>query len=253
MAAVSRWFRFYGEALDDPKVQRLPAPLFKVWVNLLCIASRHEGRLPPLPDLAFMLRASEASVGESLRALKAGGLVDDDENGSFPHNWDARQFQSDSSAERVRRHRNAKCNVTSTVTVTPPDTDTDTEQTSSLRSDVGASAPPKPKRAKPRCKLVDSGWTADIQAAIDIGLSSDQIDREIPKFIDYHAAKGSLMADWPAAWRTWCRNALRFLAKPASTQPGGTHLSGLQKFYARKKAELNEAEPRLRLIEGTQP
>ena len=30
---------------------------------------------------------------------------------------------------------------------------------------------------------------------------------EIQKFTDYHTAKGSLMADWQAAWRTWIGNA----------------------------------------------
>jgi len=34
------WFRFYNDALDNPKVQLLPSDLFKTWVNLLCIASR---------------------------------------------------------------------------------------------------------------------------------------------------------------------------------------------------------------------
>ncbi len=29
-------------------------------------------------------------------------------------------------------------------------------------------------------------------------------------FRDYHAAHGKLMADWHAAWRTWCRNVRRF-------------------------------------------
>jgi hypothetical protein len=40
---------------------------------------------------------------------------------------------------------------------------------------------------------------------------------EIEAFRDYHLAHGSLMADWDAAWRTWCRNAVKFnRTKPAS-------------------------------------
>ena len=31
---MSRWFRFYDAALDDPKVQRLPPAIFKLtWVG----------------------------------------------------------------------------------------------------------------------------------------------------------------------------------------------------------------------------
>jgi hypothetical protein len=33
---------------------------------------------------------------------------------------------------------------------------------------------------------------------------------ETARFLDYHRAKGSLFKDWPAAWRTWMRNAQKF-------------------------------------------
>lgn len=35
-------------------------------------------------------------------------------------------------------------------------------------------------------------------------------DHEISGFRNYHAGKGNLMADWNAAWRTWCDNAVRY-------------------------------------------
>ena len=49
------WFRFYAEALNDPKVQRLDGETFKGWVNLLCLAKAHDGTLPDIPDIAFGL------------------------------------------------------------------------------------------------------------------------------------------------------------------------------------------------------
>ena len=33
---------------------------------------------------------------------------------------------------------------------------------------------------------------------------------EVEKFRDHHLSKATLMADWDAAWRTWCRNAKQF-------------------------------------------
>jgi len=33
---------------------------------------------------------------------------------------------------------------------------------------------------------------------------------EIEAFRDYHLSRGSLMADWNAAWRTWCRNQVTY-------------------------------------------
>lgn len=37
----------------------------------------------------------------------------------------------------------------------------------------------------------------------------------IGPFVDHHLAKGSLMADWEAAWRTWCRNDVKFSQRRA--------------------------------------
>lgn len=43
---------------------------------------------------------------------------------------------------------------------------------------------------------------------------------EFAKFLDFHRAKGSLMADWGAAWRNWRRNAATFAR--GSRAPGRT-------------------------------
>jgi hypothetical protein len=41
---------------------------------------------------------------------------------------------------------------------------------------------------------------------------------ESAQFRDHHLARGSVMADWNAAWRTWCANALKF----QRAGPGGS-------------------------------
>jgi len=118
------WFRFYHEALDDPKVQRLPPHLFKTWVNILCVACANGGEIPGMDDLAFLLRLSAHEAQQHVDELIFSGLIDIRQDKRLePHNWANRQFVSDSSAARVRKHRQAKreCNVTPTVTVTPPD------------------------------------------------------------------------------------------------------------------------------------
>jgi hypothetical protein len=63
-----------------------------------------------------------------LKELERCGLLDERDGVLVPHNWSQRQYKSDVSNERVKRHRQRQCNVTSTVTVTPPDTDTESEQ-----------------------------------------------------------------------------------------------------------------------------
>ncbi|WP_395055209.1 YdaU family protein [Polaromonas sp.] len=57
---------------------------------------------------------------------------------------------------------------------------------------------------------------AGLSAAIGLPLA-----QELEAFRNHHTAKGSLMLDWQAAWRTWAGNARKF-GKPAapSGEPG---------------------------------
>ncbi len=144
---MSRWFRVYDDMVDDPKVQRLPDASFKALVNLWCLASQNGGRLPPDADIAFKLRIRPEKVSALLAGLKGAGLIDEVETGIEPHNWSARQFKSDVSNERVKRHRERKCNVTSTVTETPPETEADTE--------------PEQKQKEPRACALVGDWPSD--------------------------------------------------------------------------------------------
>lgn len=106
MARPDSWFRFYNTAVDNPKVQRLADGLFKVWVNLLCIASKHGGALPALADTAFALRVRESVVQGWLDALTARGLLDRGDDGRLmPHDWNDLQYRSDASKDRMQKYR----------------------------------------------------------------------------------------------------------------------------------------------------
>jgi len=104
---VSRWFRLYDELLDDPKIQKLHPVLFKVLINLWCVASRNDGRLPSITDLGFSLRMPEDETLRAVSKLVSLDLIDVDEatGEQRPHGWDGRQYRSDSSTDRVRAHR----------------------------------------------------------------------------------------------------------------------------------------------------
>lgn len=120
---MTRWFRFYDGALDDPKVQALPGDLFKIWVNLLCVAARSGGRLPQ-QDLPFLMRMEPAVIDQAIGVLMDRGLIDETEAGLEPHNWNGRQFKSDDSKERVRKHRDRNGEVTVTETIEPKKNET---------------------------------------------------------------------------------------------------------------------------------
>jgi hypothetical protein len=142
---MSRWWRAYDQAVDDPKLQRLAPPLFKAWFNLMCLASANGGTLPVIGDVAFKLHVSEHKAAETIIALVVAKLIDRRPDGQFePHNWNARQFRTDvtdpTNAERQKRfrdrHRVTDETVTEGVTVTPPReqrTDTDSEKKKDAR------------------------------------------------------------------------------------------------------------------------
>jgi hypothetical protein len=136
---MARWFRMHESTLDDPKVQqRLSDSQFRAWVNLLCLACRHDGVLPPLVDIAFALRRTEKEAAKVIAELIKHELIDETETGIEPHNWHGRQYKSDVSNERVKRHRQRTRNVTSPVTATPSESEADTEQSSDPIGSGGA-------------------------------------------------------------------------------------------------------------------
>ncbi len=124
---MSRWFRFYDDAINDAKVLRLSDAHFRAWVTLLCFASKNNGELPPAADIALILRTKTSKVAEWLTVLTSVGLMDNEDGRFKPHNWSARQFRSDVSTDRVKRFRNGKRNVSPDVSETPPYTEAETE------------------------------------------------------------------------------------------------------------------------------
>lgn len=121
---MSRWWRAYDDALNNPKLQRLNAALFRSWFNLCCVASRNGGVLPPIEDLAFALRVTEPQASRTITELMEAGLVDLAGERFEMHDWKDHQYQSDNSTERVKRFRERSNGVSET----PPETEQNTEQ-----------------------------------------------------------------------------------------------------------------------------
>jgi hypothetical protein len=191
---MSRWFRFYDGALDDPKVQGLPGDLFKIWVNLLCVAARNEGRLPA-DDLPFLMRMDPAILDQAIGALSDRGLIDETGDGLAPHNWDVRQFKSDVSNERVKRHRqrhgNGKSNVTKSENETPPETEQNRNRAEQSRAPATEIDNLEAKLRRASGQEHNSSWklhdVSPILRLIDQGVSLERII--IPKLRAIAASK----------------------------------------------------------------
>lgn len=122
-----KWFRYYSEALDDPKVQLLPAATFKGWVNVLSIVNETEpsrgpksGYLPRrVEDIAYKLHMDADATTFLLQELVTEGLLEERSGRFRVHNWPRRQFVSDDVTARVQGTRKKqKRNVTSTASET---------------------------------------------------------------------------------------------------------------------------------------
>lgn len=94
---------------------------------------------------------------------------------------------------------------------------------------VAQPAPKRAKRARSSSTQIDPDrkpTVHDARVAQEHGMSGPDMAREWPQFKNYHIAKGSLMADWSAAWRTWCGNFQKFKSR-ASPNSGGSVLARL--------------------------
>ena len=123
------WFRFYHEFASDPKVQAMAEADQRRLVMILCLRSCNVLETLQEEEIAHALNVTIEALHETKKCFIEKKFIT--ENWQV-RNWSKRQFISDSSTERVRKHRmKQKGNVTETLLkqdVTPSDTDSDTEK-----------------------------------------------------------------------------------------------------------------------------
>jgi DNA-binding transcriptional ArsR family regulator len=149
---MSRWFRVHDDLVDDPKIQRLPGDMVKALLNLWCLASQNDGMLPAADDIAFKLRMTPSKVAKLLSVLGECGLIDSDEEGLRPHNWNARQYKSDVTdptaalRQKAYRDRNKNRDDDRNATVTVTDTRAETEQITEQKEHCPDAKAPRTKQ-----------------------------------------------------------------------------------------------------------
>lgn len=117
------WLRLYTEFSSDPKIQIMAFEDQRHFIMLLClkgngtldsdcISESYRERL-----IAKALGLDPIAAGEAKRRLLEGGLIDEHWH---PIAWENRQFDSDSSTDRVRKYREKqRGNVTETLQERP--------------------------------------------------------------------------------------------------------------------------------------
>lgn len=90
----------------------------------------------------------------------------------------------------------------------------------------GAGKPKKPPKNKARTSLPE-GFPDAPMIEVAKGFWAQHKRRDLylaanlqaDEFRDHHTGRGTLAADWPATWRTWMRNALKFSRPPFGQAP----------------------------------
>lgn len=218
------WFRAYTEMVDDEKLRLLAFEDRWHFVALLCCKGSNLLDSGGSQDLlrrkvALKLGLSTRELEEVARRLCEVGLIDFD---TFqPLAWNARQFKSDSSTDRVRNHRNKakqECNVSPSfqkqpdaVSVTPPETKTEAKTKTEAEKSISSR-----KRAarSPKNKMPEGFAVSDTvrQWASDKGYQD--LDAHFESFVSKAAANGYLYADWDAALQNAIRDDWAKLRQP---------------------------------------
>jgi len=133
---MSRWYRAYAGTIKDDKLAEAAvvagcsrSVVIATWHAILESAAETAGggRFDTTPRRVAAALGEPASVIEAVfSAMQEIGLV----SGSEIPAWKRRQYESDNSTERSRRHREAARNGNATLQqrcATPPYTDTDTD------------------------------------------------------------------------------------------------------------------------------
>lgn len=133
---MSRWYRAYEGTVTDAKLGEAAliagcsrSVAIAAWHCILesCATAQRGGEYDTSPRrVAVILSEPLAAIDALFSAFAELGML---ENGSVTA-WKQRQFESDTSTERSRRHRATKRNSDATLQqrdATPPETDTETD------------------------------------------------------------------------------------------------------------------------------
>ena len=108
---MRQWIKLHLDIIDDPKMGRLTDRLFRRAIELFLLAGKsnnNDGVLPPIEDIAWMLRVDEHILSYDLLVLQAVNIVHQIENGIWIVTHFSERQDADTPAERVSNHRKNK-------------------------------------------------------------------------------------------------------------------------------------------------
>ena len=108
----------------------------------------------------------------------------------------------------------------------------------------------KTARRKARRPIAPDEQPSDQDCAVAAHLPRENFRREWQQFRDHHIAKGSLMADWQAAWRTWVGNIGKFSRGPPAREHKPSLAERMEAFVNRGSENDQNHSGRPPIIDG---
>lgn len=250
------WFRLHADFMHDPKVQMMSENMQRRLVMLFCMRCNGNETFQD-NEIIFSLRISQEEW-EKTKALFISNNFIDESNAIL--NWEKRQYLSDVSTLRVKKHRQ-KCNGNETFQKRPQITDTDTEKNPPCippSRGGGCSEifklenknPAKPPR-RVRGERLEAFMAREFpvtlegecpqewgEAAVGAAVKyRPQTKTDFTKIVNWHFEKfynhfksstkaNALKSDWHRAWINWWKTEFEKIAKQEE----------LNEFYAQKRA-----------------
>lgn len=121
------WFKMWHSTLDNFKFQSLSGDQVFTWINLMCVALKHDcdGELPSATSCAFQMRIPVDKFEKLIEEQVSLGMVDKFRSHYKIHDWEHWQGDGMSDAERKQRQRDKDRDMSRDKAVTGPVTDSE--------------------------------------------------------------------------------------------------------------------------------
>lgn len=240
---MSGWVRLWHDMPTDPKWRVIArksgqrvGDVIAVFSFLMVSASANadeRGRTQGVvcEDIGAALDLSEDDVNAIIKAMT--GKVMDAEG--YLTGWEKRQpKREDSSAERAKRWRDERKRTQANASERA---EIDSDAEIDRKKEKVSPSPKKGTRLPVEWSLPEEGYAF----AKSLRMSLEEINHEADQFRDFWISKpgaGGCKLDWPATWRTWCRNrrGAGQAGKPAANGNGSKPL-GMAGILAERRRQ----------------
>lgn len=216
MTEYRTFIKLHDGIADHPKIEPLSDAAFRLLITSWCWCSKHEqdGKMP--------VRVWERrGTRKARQELQDAGLVIPAADAVEFHDYLKHQQSAEQRRAAREQRRSAgkagglargKRAASGSLSESPSEIQAEVEVEVEEEKKASPSGPRKRATSAPDLFPI----TPDLAAwgREHAPLVTDP-QAETARFLDHHRAKGSLMKDWNAAWRTWMGNAQKFALRDA--------------------------------------